>query len=250
MNDLLHEDETIEDLQLNNLMLLQKKKGFRYGMDSVLLSEFACIGENDHVAEFGTGSGVIPLLLIGRGKGKDFYCIEIQEEIADMARRSVQLNRLENRITIVCDDVTKSKDKMPPCQFDCVICNPPYGITGKVLESPDQNKAVSRSHRTDELHLFFKNAHYLLKGKGKMILVYPASQMLFVMEKLQECHLEPKKFQLVYPYRNKAANLVLIEAVKDAKPTLHPCPPMIIYESNGELTNELKSVYHINENSV
>lgn len=94
----LREDETLEDLQLEGLKLLQKKKGFRFGMDSVLLAHFAFIHENDTVADFGTGSGVLPLLLIGRNKGKTFQCLEIQEEIAEMAQRTVRLNHLENRV--------------------------------------------------------------------------------------------------------------------------------------------------------
>ena len=245
MNVFLRDDETIEDLQLNQLQLLQKKDGFRYGMDSVLLSHFADIKKNDDVADFCTGSCVIPLLLYGREKGKHYTGIEIQEEIADMAKRTVQINHLENTIHIIQGDASMAPEWISSCSLDAVVCNPPYGIQGKVIISPNSSIAMSRSQGEEKLKSIFKSAFQCLKGKGKFYVVYPASQMLFLMNALQSCHLEPKRFQLVYPFADRPANLVLIEAVKDAKPMLHPMSPLIIYDINQNLTNELKSIYHI-----
>ena len=243
--ELIRTDETIEDLQLCGLVLLQKKTGFRYGMDSVLLADFAKIQEKDTVADFGTGSGILPLLLTGRNKGSFFHCFEIQEELADMAGRTVLLNHLEPKIHVIAGDACLAHQVLPPCSTDAVICNPPYGIPGTGLQSPFPLREISRNQQENTLSGFFKSAFRILKGKGNISLVYPAQQMLQVMKKLQEAHLEPKRFQLVYPSETKAANLVLIEAVKDAKPTLHPMPPLIIYNSENVLTSRLKSVYHI-----
>jgi len=240
-------DETLEDLQLNGLKILQKKTGFRFGMDSVLLAHFADIRERDTVADFGTGCGILPLLLIGRNKGNHFYGFEIQESIAEMAERSVRINHLENTVHIIQADAGKAPDYLAACSIDAVVCNPPYGIPGTVLSSPVRTRAVSRSQGKNTLELFFRSAFRVLKGRGRFIMVYPASQMLQAMQMLQKAHLEPKKFQMVYPYENKPANLVLIEAVKDARPSLHPMPPLIVFDEKQILTNRLKSVYHIDK---
>ena len=243
----LNEDETLEDLQLHGLKLIQKKDGFRFGMDSVLLAHFAQIGSSDLVADFGTGSGVLPLLLIGRGKGRSFECFEIQESYVKMAERTVQLNRLEERIHIIHKDAAKAHELLDSCSMDAVICNPPYGIPGTVLDSPFSSRAIARNQDTDTMSGFLKSAFRILKGRGKFITVYPAPRMLHIMQLMQQAHLEPKRFQLVYPDEEKPANLVLIEAVKDANPMLHPMEPLIIYTKEHSLTNRLKSVYNMQE---
>ena len=243
----LNEDETLEDLQLHGLKLIQKKDGFRFGMDSVLLAHFAQIGSRDLVADFGTGSGVLPLLLIGRGKGRSFECFEIQESYVKMAERTVQLNRLEEHIHIIHKDAAKAHELLDSCSMDAVICNPPYGIPGTVLDSPFSSRAIARNQDTDTMSGFLKSAFRILKGRGKFITVYPAPRMLHIMQLMQKAHLEPKRFQLVYPDEEKPANLVLIEAVKDAKPMLHPMEPLIIYTKEHSLTNRLKSVYNMQE---
>ncbi len=244
------EDETLEELQPYGFSLLQKKNGFRFGMDSVLLAEFAGIRPDDCVVDFGTGSGVLPLLLIGRNKGSTFECIEIQREIAEMARRTVQINHLDSRIRIIHGPAEEAASWIQPCSIDAVICNPPYALPGSALSSPVPSRSISRNQQSNLLSGFFRSAFQILKGRGKLSLVFPASGMLYVMMLLREAHLEPKRFQLVYPYEEKPANLVLIEAVKDAKPTLHPMPPLIVYTKDHLLTNRLRSVYHMDQNTV
>ncbi len=242
----LREDETLEDLQLRGLRLLQKKTGFRFGMDSVLLADFAAVRAQDRVADFGTGSGVLPLLLFGRGKGSEFYGIEIQPDMAEMAERTMRMNHLEDRVRIYTADAGNAWDLFGPCSMDAVVCNPPYGRAGASLKNPTQSRAVARHQEEDTLTRFFKSAFRILKGKGKISLVYPAEQALVLMQAMQRAGLEPKRFRLVYPFADKPANLVLAEGVKDAKPLLQPMPPLIVYERQGVLTNELKSVYDNN----
>lgn len=245
MNVVLNEDETIEDLQLNGLKLIQKKHTFRFGMDSVLLAHFADIRENATVADFGTGNGVLVLLLRGRNKGRKYYALEIQGEAARLAERNMVLNGMENSVKVICTDANDAGQYIEPCSVDSVVCNPPYGHPSSTLASPMKEKAVARNQNEQTLDHLFTGAFSVLKGRGRLFLVYPAPQMLYIMKMLQKHHLEPKRFQLVYPYVNKPAYLVLMEAVKDAKPSLHPMKPMIIYETDGSLTNELKSVYHL-----
>ena len=247
----MKENETLEDLQLGGLKLLQKKNGFRFGMDSVLLADFADIRSGDTVMDFGTGTGILPLLLIGRGKGKIFHAIEIMPEYCEMAERTVRLNHLENRVTIHCADAGDSYSIFGNCFADAVICNPPYGMPGTALISPYADKAKARSQDPDTLKSFFTAAFRILKGKGKISIIYPACQMLHAMMLMSACHLEPKRFRLIYPQQSKPANLVMIEGVKDARPLLHPMKPLVIFDEHQGLTNELKSIYHMEEqNSV
>ena len=248
--NIVFEDETLEDLQLGGLKLIQKKNGFRFGMDSVLLADFARIRSSDYVADFGCGTGIIPLLLHGRGKGKQYIGIEIQEDMAEMARRTVALNHLEGIIRIMCADISTIPDMISACSVDAVICNPPYGMPGQVLKNQMEQVATARHQEENTLNCFFASAFRILKGKGKIFLVYPAAQMFSLMTKLHEQHLEPKRFRLVYPDLDHPSNLVLLEAVKDARPRLHPMPPLIICNQNGTLTNELKSIYHIDQKTI
>ena len=241
----IREDETLEDLQLNGLHLIQKKRGFRFGMDSVLLADFARIRPGDAVADFGCGTGILDLLMIGRNKGRSFVGIEIQSDIAEMAGRTMRLNELENRVKILNADVTDAPGLMGECSVEAVVCNPPYGMPGRVLKSQTESLATARHQQTDTLAGFFKAAFRLLKGKGRMFLVYPAPQMFSLMTELHRAHLEPKRFRLVYPDDHHPANLVLMEAVKDARPRLHPMPPLLIYRHDGSLTNELRLIYNL-----
>ena len=247
MSIILKEDETIEDLQLEGLKLIQKQDSFRFGMDSVILAHFAEIRENDIVADFGTGNGVLVLLLRGRKKGKSYYALDIQQEAAELTERNIRLNHLEDITTVIHTDAVYASKYIPSCSVDKIICNPPYGQPYSTLASPSKQKAIARNQDEETLDHFFTGAFSVLKGRGKIYIVYPAPQMLYIMKLLQKHHLEPKRFQLVYPYIHKPANLVLIEAVKDARPTLHPIKPLVIYEKEGDLTNELKSVYHLQE---
>ena len=246
-NEWVNTDETLEDLQLNGLKLIQKKEGFRFGMDSVLLAHFAQIKPQDHVADFGTGSGVLPLLLAGRNKGNTFICFEIQKSYAEMARRTMQMNGLEERVQIIHGDAGKAYENIKCCSMDAVICNPPYGIPGTTLVSPFADRSIARNQELNTMKGFLKSAFMILKGRGKFITVFPASRMLHIMQMLQEAHLEPKRFQMVYPDAEKSANLVLIESVKDAKPMLHPMEPLIVYNKDHTLTGKLRSVYNIQE---
>ena len=241
----INDDETLEDLQLNGLFLIQKKHAFRFGMDSVLLAHFADIRSNDTVADIGTGNGAIIFLLYGRNKGKRFYALDIQQEAAELVQRNADLNHMHESVTVINADAEAASSYIPPCSVDAAVCNPPYGLPFSSLTSPCIEKATARTQDAETIDHLLRGAFSILKGKGKLSLVYPASQMLHIMNKLQSYHLEPKRFQLVYPYADKPANLVLIEAVKDARPTLHPMKPLIVHEQNGSLTNDLKSVYHI-----
>lgn len=244
---MIREGERIDDLQLEGLRIIQKAKGFRFGMDAVLLADFARVEERDRAADFGTGTGILPLLLAGRGKAAHFDAFEIQPDMADMAMRSVQLNGLAERIAVHNIPVEQADSAVQPGTLDAIICNPPYGMPGTTLLNPDAALSTARHQTEAGLTAWFRMAYRLLRGKGRFTMIYPAPRMLEAMTALSKARLEPKRFRLIYPYADKPANLVLIEAMKDAKPMLHPEPPLIVYNQEGSMTAELKRIYHITD---
>ena len=245
--EMILEDERIDDLQLAGLRIIQKNNGFRFGMDAVLLADFARVEERDRAADFGTGTGILPLLLAGRGRGAHIDAFEIQGDMADMAKRSVALNGLTERITVHHFPVEEADSLILPGSLDAIICNPPYGVPGTTLLNPAKTLSLARHQTEDGLTKWFRMAYRLLRGKGRFHMIYPAPRMLEAMTALSRARLEPKRFRLIYPYADKPANLVLIEAMKDAKPMLHPEPPLIVYEKDGGMTAELKCIYHITD---
>ncbi len=244
---LMREDERIDDLQLGGLRILQKEHGFRFGMDAVLLADFVRLEERERAADFGTGTGILPLLLAGRGKGSHFDAFEIQLDMADMAKRSVRLNGLTERITIHHLDVEKADEAVAPGTLNAIVCNPPYGVPGTTLLNPAKTLSLARHQAEGGLAAWYRMAYRLLRGKGRFSMIYPAPRMLEAMTELSRARLEPKRFRLIYPSAGKAANLVLIEAMKDAKPMLHPEPPLIVYDADGSMTAELRRIYHIKD---
>ena len=240
----MNDDERLDDLQFAGLKILQKTAGFRFGMDAVLLSDFVRAEAQATVADFGTGTGILPLLMWGRGKGQRFEAFEIQREMADMARRSVALNGLSARIRVHEASVEEAPSLLSSGSVDVIVCNPPYGMPGATLHNPGLSKDLARHHDPRGLKPWFTAAYRLLRGRGRMALIYPAPMMLSLMNDLSRAALIPKRFRMIYPRVDKPANLVLVEAVKDARPTLQPEPPLIVYEQDGTMTPELRKIYH------
>ena len=243
--ELLRPGERLDDLQLAGMKILQKEDGFRFGMDAVLLADFARVEPKDVAADFGTGTGILPLLLLGRGKGRHIHAFEIQPDMADMAARTMALNGITDKVTVHALPVEEALSVLEPCSVDSIICNPPYGTPGTTLLNPSDTLRLARHQTAEGLSAWLKMAHRLLKGKGRLSMVYPAPRMLELMQSMEQARLVPKRFRLIYPAAHKPANLVLVEAVKDAKPMLHPEPPLIVYEADGSMTEELKRIYHI-----
>lgn len=240
-------DRTIEELGIAGLKLIQSKSGFRYGMDSVLLADFAQIRPNDIVADFGTGTGILPLLLYGRGKGKRYHAFEIQTEMAKIAEDNAALNRIEDIMSVYNVSVEHAAEYVMRGTVDAVIMNPPYGAYGKTIRNPDMANSTARHQEENTIDRFLASANGILRGKGRLFLVYPAQQMLEIMLSLKTWRIEPKCFRLVYPYINRPANLVLIEAIKDAKPGLLTMAPLVVYDKENEMTPELRRIYHMGE---
>ena len=237
------EDERIDDLQRNGYRIIQKKKGFCFGMDAVLLSGFAQVKEGEVAVDLGTGTGIIPILLEAKTKGKHFTGLEIQEEVAEMAGRSVRLNQLENRIDIVRGDIKEASRLFGKASFDVVTSNPPYMNDNHGLKNPELPKAIARHEVFCTLDDVCREASLLLKSGGRFYMVHRPHRLAEIITALKTYKLEPKRMKLVHPFVDKEANMVLIEAVRGGRSVMKVEAPIIVYREPGVYTQEIYDVY-------
>ncbi len=236
-------DERLDDLQNNGMKLLQKKHGFRFGMDSVLLKDFVRLKPGERVADLGTGSAVLPILLSQKEKTAFFHAFEWQPELADMAARSVRGNQLDGRIAIHCADLRSADQIIGKASVHVVVCNPPYGKKDSILESPNENKRLSKQETTCTIDEILISCGSILKNQGRLYMVFPSHRMLELFDGMRRHRLEPKRVRTVCGKVSKAPYLILAEGVKNARPMLHWLPPLIVYREDGSETDELKQIY-------
>ena len=243
-NQYLKDGERVDDLQRNGLRIIQSPSAFRFGMDAVLLSDFARLRPHDRVADLGTGTGILPLLLSQKEDTAVFEAVEIQPDMADMASRSVALNGLKDRIHVHAMDMRKAYEQFGRESMDAVVCNPPYGKKGGTLGSETSSVLIAR-HETDcTIEDVAASCSVLLKNHGRLSIVFPAQRMLELCDALRKCRLEPKRIRLVCAHVDKPPYLVMIEAMKNAKPQLLWMPPLVVYHADGTETEEIMRIYH------
>ena len=241
----LKENERIDDLEFKGLKIIQNKSGFCFGIDSVLLSDFAKnIRNNAKVIDLGTGTGIINLLLSGKTKALEFVGVEIQEEVAEMAARSVELNNLEGKIKILNENILNLKEVYKPKSFDAVVTNPPYKKINTGLTNEDNKKLISRHEITASLKDFIQISAYLLKDYGEFYMVHRPDRLVDIFQLMREEKIEPKLIKFVYPKANKKTNLVLIKGVKNGKPFLEYDNNLIVYNEDGRYTDEILRIYN------
>ena len=250
MKENLKENERIDDLQYKGLKIIQNTKGFCFRIDSVILSDFAKnIKKGSKVVDLGTGTGIIGLLLCKKTELKEIVGVEIQKEVAEMANRSIKLNKLEDKFKILNTDINKIfEDKLlEKNKFDVVVMNPPYKEkgTGKINEV--DSKIISRHEVKATLSDFIKVASNLLKDKGEIYIVHKPERMPDIIQKMRENKIEPKEIKTVYSNKKTEASLILIKGIKGANKFFKILEPVYIYEENGEYTKEIKEIYNIGE---
>lgn len=239
----LKENERIDDLQRNHYKIIQNPERFCFGMDAVLLSGFAGAKESDKVLDLGTGTGIIPILMEAKTGAVHFTGLEIQEESADMARRSVSLNHLEKKIEIVTGDIREAVSLFGAASFDVVTSNPPYMTENHGLTNPTTPKAIARHELLCTLEDVISQAAKLLKPGGSFYLVHRPFRLVDIMVLLRENHLEPKRMKMVYPFVDKEPNMVLIQANRGGKPRMTVEKPLIVYKEPGKYTQEIYDIY-------
>ena len=233
------EDERVDDLQRNGYHIIQKRNGFCFGMDAVLLAGFARVNPGERAIDLGTGTGIIPILLEARYEGEHYTGLEIQEEVAEMARRSVRLNGLEDKVDIALGDIKEASVRFGRAQFDVVTSNPPYMNDAHGLKNPDLPKAIARHEVLCTLDDVVREAAGLLKPGGRFYMVHRPHRLIEIINTLTKYKLEPKRMKLVHPFVDKDANMVLIEAVRGGKSMIKVEAPIIVYKEQGVYTDEI-----------
>ena len=240
----LKPNEQICDLQRNGYRLIQDKEKFCFGMDAVLLSSFAKVRENESVIDFGTGTGVIPILLEAKTAGRKFVGLEIQTESVDLAKRNIELNNLQDIIEIAEGDIKEASIIFGKDSFDVVVSNPPYMQENNGLENPDEPKAIARHEVKCTLKDIIREAAAVLKPNGRFYMIHRPRRLADAIELMREYKIEPKNIRMVYPYADKPANMVLIEGARGGKPMLNIEEPLIVYEEPNVYTKDLLEIYN------
>lgn len=239
----IRDDERIDDLQRNHYRIIQKKKGFCFGMDAVLLSGFAQMGEGETVIDLGTGTGIIHILLEAKTKGKHFVGLEIQESVAEMALRSVHLNGLEQKIEIVQGDIREACRIFGKASFDVVTSNPPYMINQHGMKNPDPVKAISRHEVLCTLEDVARESSMLLRPGGHFFMIHRPRRLTEIICVLRKYGLEAKRIKMVHPFVDREANMVMIESVRGGHPMMKVEAPVVVFERPGVYSEEIRTTY-------
>lgn len=244
MEVFLNPQERIDDLQRKNYRIIQHPDKFCFGMDAVLLSAFANVKEGEKAIDLGTGTGIIPILMEARGKGNQFTALEIQSESADMARRSVKLNHLEDKIDVVEGDIKEASGIFGKGSFHVVTTNPPYMVGNHGLASKAEALNIARHEVACTLEDIIRESAALLKNKGRFYMVHRPFRLAEIMSLMVQYKIEPKRMRLVHPYIHKEPNMVLIEGLRGGNSRITVEPPLVIYTEDGTYTSEVKKLYY------
>lgn len=239
----LKENETIEDLQYKGLMLIQKKTGFRFGIDAVLLANFADVRKGDTVLDIGSGTGIISILIAAKTGAKTIFGLEIQRELAEMSERSIVLNNLQDRVKIIQGDIRKGTGYFGASKFDVIVVNPPYMVQGSGLVNPEDSKALSRHEIACTLEDIISMSSKLLVPGGQLAMVHRSERLADVLCLMREYSIEPKYIRFVHPLVHKRANIFLVKGARGGRPQLKLIEPLYIYDSPGVYSGEINRIY-------
>ena len=234
------------DTLKNGYKILQDSERFPFGIDAVLLADYASksLKEKESVIDLGTGTGIIPLLMVNKCKTADFTGLEVQKESADMAARSVAMNELEGQIQIVHGDLKEAGSLFPRHSFNVVTCNPPYMIDAHGRNNEQDALTIARHEVLCTLEDVVTAADYLLASHGSFFMIHRPFRLPEIFSSLEKHKMEMKRMRLIYPFADKEPNLVLIEARKNAKRRLTIEPPLIVRNDDGEYTVEVQDIYN------
>lgn len=245
MDSLVKADETLDDLQ-NGYYIIQKQKSFRFGIDAVLLSDFVSVKNKDKVLEMCAGTGIISILMYAKKRPKSITAIEIQEEMVEMANRSLQYNSLQKHISIYNMDLREAPSLLGNSIYNAVVVNPPYMKLGSGITNPDRRQALARFEIACTLEDVIESAHKALSPFGKFYMVHRSDRLVDVIYLMRAKGIEPKKLRFVHSSLYKKPHLILVEGIKGSKPDLKIMEPLYIYDNKGNYTDEVKKIYNTN----
>jgi tRNA1(Val) A37 N6-methylase TrmN6 len=241
--EFIKHDETLDDLQLNGINIIQKKEAFRFGVDAVLLADFAKIKKGMSVIDLCTGGGIVPFLIAGKTQAKNIIGVEIQEDMVQMAIRSVKLNKLEDRIEFIKGDLKDIKLLKTLPKADFVTVNPPYKLRNSGIINPDDKNAIARHEICCTLEDVIIAARTVLKDNGKMYMVHRPERLADIFCLMRKYKIEPKRVRMIHPSIKKAPNIVLIEGHKDGGIFLKWDEPIYVHNEDGSYTYEIDKIY-------
>lgn len=239
----LKPEERLDDLQVNGYEIIQHPGKFCFGMDAVLLSNFARVKKGERVLDLGTGTGIIPILLTAKTEGENFVGLEIQEESADMARRSVSHNQLDEKVEIVTGDIKEAANIFGLASFDVITTNPPYMIGQHGIANESDTKAIARHEVLCTLDDILRESARILKPRGRFYMVHRPFRLAEILSKMVEVGIEPKRMRMVHPFIDKEPNMVLIEGMRGANSRMTVERPLIVYKEVGVYSDELLGEY-------
>ncbi len=241
----LKKDERIDDLEYKNLKIIQNKNGFCFGIDAVLLSDFAKeIKKGSNVIDLGTGTGILGILLCKKTELNHITGVEIQEDVYDMAKRSVQLNNLQDKFLIINEDIKNLDRKLELQSFDAVVTNPPYKKNSTGLKNDNEYKIISRHEVKCNLEDIIRVSSKLLKNNGAFYMIHRPERIKDIVINLDKYKMQIKEIRFVHPNINKKPNMVLIKAVKGAREFLNVQEPLFVYKQDGTYTDEILRIYN------
>ena len=243
MNVKINIDEGIDDLQLKGLKLIQKQQGFRFGVDAVLLSDFANIKNKHRVVDLCTGTGIIPFLAYGKYNPKEVIGLEIQDDMVEMANRSSELNDITDIVKFVHGDLKDKKLIDSLGKFDVVTVNPPYKLNNAGIVNPNDKLAIARHEVMCTLEDVIVSARRLLKDNGRMFIVHRPERLADIFGLMRKYKIEPKRVRLVQPNTKKAPNIVLVEGQRDGGAFLKWEETLYVYDDNGNYSEEINRIY-------
>jgi len=235
--------ETLEDLERDGLKIIQKEKGFRFGVDAVLLSDFAKIRKNDLVMDFCTGTGVLPILLYGKSQAKEIVGIELQDEFAEMAKRSVALNHIEEKVKILQGDIREEKLLKSLPKFNVVTVNPPYKKENSGIINEKDALTIARHEVSLNLEEVIRGARIVLKDQGRFYMIHRPERLADILTLMRKYRIEPKRLRMVYPNTKKAPTMVLVEGLRDGGEFLKVEAPLYVYNDDGTYSDEIRRIY-------
>ncbi len=247
MQPVIKQNESIEDLMIGSLMLIQKKDGFRFGTDAVLLADFAKDIPSNRTLDLCTGSGIVPVLLSHKSNAEKIFGLEIQKEIHEMSTRTIALNKLENKVELICGDLRNCAEYFPKRSFSLVTCNPPYMKAGSGIESENYSKYISRHEELCSLEDVISAVDSMLKVGGHFCMVHRPSRLTDIISLMRTYKIEPKRLRLVLPKAGAAPTLILIDGLVRGGEELKILPPLVLYNNDGSETDELKRIYERSE---
>lgn len=243
MEKYLREGETLENLDLEGLYIIQKEKGFRFGVDAVLLSDFAKVKRRDSVLDLCTGTGIVPILLAGKTESSSILGLEIQEEFAEMAKRSIQMNKIVDRVKIITGDLCDEALLRSLPRVSVVTVNPPYKKTMSGILNEKDALTIARHEVALNLEDVIRAARICLKDNGRFYMIHRPERLADILVLMRKHRIEPKSIRMVYPSQTKPPTMVLVEGLRDGGHYLKVLPPLFVYDEHGEYSEEIRKIY-------